>query len=487
MLRKLKFYEKNVWPDWFLDFNNSPHDLVFLHGIMGGELYDKKFSNTRWIDLGILSEVDDLEYKDITPDGAIDINDQFIYARSTVRPPFKSRPYRKFRAELKPGLFCYDWRESIPIEARRLRKFLSTVTENKDKVNFVTHSMGGCVLLSLLMRTNEFDEKIGKIIFCAPPFHGALKAIRVIEDGKGTPLTNVPFFNPSTLRQSVATMPGLFQLLAAPKNSWPTQIELSDASTVNLKHPVRTADSLYRVGAWKNSNRLDLRKKILDFSKEYHIKKWLDIENVIERFQDRIYIIVGLNGKTTCCATRSTSGEWILKKVTKPKPNFYANGDGTVLFQSTFLPGLSKKKYLAEIPASQKNTHGDIMDRPSVIAGVKAILEDQDPKEGGLISYGTFIDKIDWSHEAFGSDEPELTENLDYIERALLRRVTPRAKWGDGLNPDGIDAELFAVTREAALQVMSGDDLESAAERIGKDARFLEQHIQTLLMPLLYS
>lgn len=487
MLRKQKFYEKNVWPDWILDFKNSPHKLVFLHGIMGGELYDKRNKNTRWIDGGILSEVDDLEYKDVTPDGAIDINDQFIYARSTVRPPLSSRPYRKFRAEFQPGLFCYDWRDSIPIEAKRLRRFLNTVIDNEGKVNLVTHSMGGCILLSLLMRTNEFDEKIGKIIFCAPPFHGALKPIRVIEDGKGTPLSNVPFFNPSTLRKSVATMPSLFQLLIAPINSWPKHVELADTSIVELKYPIRTADSLYRVGAWKNSNRLDLREKILNFAKEYHINKWQYFEKVVERFRDRIYVIVGLNGKTTCCATQSKSGEWTLKKVSEPKPNMYSNGDGTVLFQSTFLPGLSKDKCFAEIPTSQKNIHGDLMDRPKVIAGINNILDDQDPEEGSLIKYETFIGKIDWSHEAVGNDEPRRTENLDYIERALLRRVTPRSKWDAGLNPDGNDAELFAVTREAALQVLNGDDLESAAERIGKNAQFLNGHIRTLLMPLLYS
>ena len=127
------------------------------------------------------------------------------------------------------------------------------------------------------------------------------------------------------------------------------------------------------------------------------------------------------------------------------------------------------------------------MDRQKTIAGIKAILKGNDPAVVGLKNYGNFIQRIDWSYESENSPDPGLTENLDYIERARLRSSTPKSGWGQALNPNGDDVELFAITREAALRVLNGDDLQSAAKRIGKTDEFLEGHIRTLLMPLLCS
>ena len=122
-----------------------------------------------------------------------------------------------------------------------------------------------------LADTHQFDDKIGKIIFCAPPFHGALKPIRVIEDGNGTPIDLI--ISNSILRQSAATMQGLFQLLVAPVGSWITEISNQGDVVATLEHPIRTDNSLYRAGAWTNRERLDLRDKILQFAERYHIKK----------------------------------------------------------------------------------------------------------------------------------------------------------------------------------------------------------------------
>ncbi len=485
MLRKHDFYETEIWPHWLDEFRQSPDRVVFLHGIMGSELYERESNDTLWVDTGVWHEVDNLEYQSLTPDGAVDVANQFVYARSTVRPPIVSDPYAELLAEIRPGRFNYDWRESIPIEARRLRLFLKKLTESEEKVNLITHSMGGCMLLWLLASTQEFDEKIGKIIFCAPPFHGALKPIRVIEDGNGTPIDLI--IRNSVLRRSAATIPGLFQLLVAPTGSWVTNIKNQGQVVARLKHPIRTGDSLYRAGAWTNRERLDLRSKILQFAEQYHMEKWQRISQVINRLAAKIHVIVGLNGKTTCCATRSVTGDWVLHKVPAPPDGKISNGDGTVLFQSTLLPELPEDHYWAEIPNAQENTHGGVMDRPKVIAGIKAILKGNNPVGVGLENYSNFIQKIDWSYEHTDRPDPGLTENLDYIEREHLRGITPKSEWHDALNPDGNDAELFASTRGAAFRVLHGDDLQSAATRIGEKVEFLEGHLRTLLMPLLYS
>ena len=485
MLKKQDFYETEIWPRWLAEFRESPNRTLFLHGIMGGELYERESNETLWLDFSIWCEVDKLEYQTLTPDGSVDVDNQFVYARTTVNPPIFRSPYSDILAEIKPGRFNYDWRESIPIEARRLRLFLKKITENEDQVNFITHSMGGCILMWLLANTREFDDNIGKIIFCAPPFHGALKPIRVIEDGNGTPIDLI--ISNSILRQSAATMPGLFQLLVAPVGSWVTEIRNQGRVVATLKHPIRTKDSLYHAGAWTNRERRDLRHHILHFAKQYHLDKWWRINEVIARLADKIHVIVGLNGKTTCIATRVPTDDWVLHKEPVPPDGMISNGDGTVLFQSSILPGLPENHYWAEIPQSRENTHGYLMNRPNVISGIQAILEGNSPENADLVNYSNFIQRIDWSYEHEDNQEPGLTENLDYTERERFRSITPITEWDNTLNPNGNDAERFAYTRKAALQVLNGDDLQIAASRIGENVEFLEEHIRNLLLPLLYS
>lgn len=487
MLRKQKYYEKGVWPHWVKKFKASSHKLIFLPGIMGSELHDRKSNDTRWIDLDF--NIAELEYEKLSPSGAIDKDNQFIFARDIVDPPFSSNdPYTELLLQLNPGIFCFDWRESIPIEAKRLHRFMELIVTQTDKVNFLTHSMGGCVLLYFLMHNSEFDDAIENIIFCTPSFHGALRPIRVIEEGSDTPLDDVFFVRKSTIQRSVATMPGLFQLLVAPDGSWPNELKLNDGSGVPLKHPIRASESLFNTGSWTNKYRPDLRSKLLKYARQYHLDKWRRIRDVVARLGEKITIIVGLNGKTLCCATRTMSRQWILHKVSAPAPGQISNGDGTVLLQSSLLPGLPTSSYWADVPPQQQNIHGDFMDRPNVLSGTRAILQSsKNLQSTGLIGYSDFIDKIDWSSEAMDGSDPSTTDNLDYIERANLRSLTPRQRWRSALNPGGRDAEMFYITREAAFRVLAGESLEAEAARIGQSPEFLQGHLRTLLMPILYS
>ena len=170
MLRKNKYYVNNVWPDWLEKLASSPQNIIFLPGIMGSELYDRRSNDVRWLDSGF--EIGKLEYDKLTPSGAIDKNNQTIFARNIVDPPRTSSDlYTKFIPQMNPGLFCFDWREGIPIEAKRLRNFMELVANQTDKVNFVTHSMGGCILLHFLMYNSQFDDLIQNIVF--PDYHSS--------------------------------------------------------------------------------------------------------------------------------------------------------------------------------------------------------------------------------------------------------------------------------------------------------------------------
>jgi hypothetical protein len=120
LLRKHEFYEAEVWPGWRNDILNSPRGAVFLHGIMGSELYDRRREDTLWVDTGLWHEVDNLAFSQLSPQGSLDQKGQFVYARSTVNLPVLGEPYADFLAGVGRGRFNFDWRESITIEAQRL-------------------------------------------------------------------------------------------------------------------------------------------------------------------------------------------------------------------------------------------------------------------------------------------------------------------------------------------------------------------------------
>ena len=315
MLHKEKYYRERIWPKWLQEFRHASRSALLLHGIMGSELYDKREQDTVWVDMGIWHEVDNLELKKLTPKGAIDTDSQFLYARSTVHPPVVSDPYSEILEQLNPGRFNYDWRDSIPIEAQRLAQFLDVLfNEHNEPIQFVTHSMGGCVLLWLLSQTDRFDDRISRIIFVAPPFHGALKPIRVIEEGTGTPADWL--IRNSVLRRSAATFPGLFQLLVAQKGAWPTELPRPASTPIRLKHPIRAAASLYDPGAWTNRYRMRLRGKILEFAKRFHHRIWNQASRIVQRqgLAGKITVLVGLNGKTAYSATRHDR-EWQIHRL----------------------------------------------------------------------------------------------------------------------------------------------------------------------------
>lgn len=479
---KEDLYKKFAWGSWAEKIKNSSHKTIFLHGIMGGELYDVNDDNTRWVDLGVMWDIDNLEFSNLSPNGALDLDGQAIISRSTVSPPIIGDYYADYFASVGCGVFCYDWRDSIPVEAKRLADFLRECRDpnghNLQKISFVTHSMGGCVLLTMLAGTTEFDDMIENLVFCAPPFHGAMKPIRVIEDGVGTPIDFL--ISDSALKRSAATMPGLFQLLPAHKEFW----EINPVNGVTLKYPIVGETSLFYPNALTNRERFELRQPILDFTWKYYTNLQDNMPKVVRRLGGKINVIVGLNGKTECMAQKA-DGVWRLH-TTKDDDipgGKVANGDGTVLFQSSILPGLPTEQYWAFIPNNRVDTHGGLVNQPAVSQGIINLLTGNKPNQ--LANYAAFSSKIFFGDEVIGADDPEPTKGLKYIERDRVRQITPLAQWGEDLNPGGGDDRIYYLTRQAAYQVLAGGSLAQAASRIGQTPEFLKEHIRHLLLPLL--
>ena len=488
MARKQDFYKREIWPRWRSHFRQTDSRVVFLHGIMGGELYDHRGDDVRWIDWGEIfgREVDDLEFDRLTSGGGVDCGGQFIYASSTVNPPVVEPPYARILHDVKATPYCFDWRDSISVEASMLQLFLQLLDPDGGPINFLTHSMGGCLLLRLLGSTTEFDDRIGAIVFCAPPFRGALKPLRVIEDGDGTPIDR--WIRDRVVRQSAATMPGLFQMLVAPRDLWPNNVEDGNQVVTNLNYPVRDNASLYSPTTWTNRQRPELRATVLRWARLHHEDVSGCVADVVDRLGDKIHVFVGLNGKTACTATRAADGEWVLHRGPEPERTQLSNGDGTVLLQSSILPGLPTGKYRALIPDQRQDTHLPMMDSVDLIEDVRSVFGGGVPSR--LTSWEGFIGRIDWRGDQPGR-EPASSEGLSYQERVGLRSRTPPGDWGPALNPkvEGLgltDMELFEITRAAALGVTKGDDLETASRRIGQTPEFLENHIRALLLPALH-
>ena len=483
-LHKEEFYEQQVWPGWISGVLASPHRAIFLHGIMGSELYDDVHHCTRWVDMNIWHEVDELAFETLSPDGAIDVEGQLVYARSTVSLPMLGQFYAPYLGAIGSGRFNFDWRDAIGIESQRLGRFLELLLERDPKLELrlVTHSMGGCVLLRLLATTSAFDSRIRSVVFVAPPFWGALRPLRVIEDGNGTPV-DIMISN-AVLEQSAASMPGLFNLLVAPPDVWPLDPGLG---IPKLAYPIRGGD-LYVRCDWTNRARWDLRQPLLDSTRNYYLAQSAGAAQVVRRLGDRISVIVGVNGNTEYCAQLTPEWDWVVHSAPPPGGDALSNGDGSVLVQSSVLPNLDPKRYWAYVPGARSSSHASLPNLPEVQAAMRALLQGEEPVAGGALQpLPAIVPRIDWSSELQGAAAPEPFDHLDYVERARLRSLTPVSERDRRLDPDGADERLFHHTRTAAFKVLSGaSDVEREASRIGKPPAFLRNHVQALVAPLLF-
>lgn len=114
-----------------------------------------------------------------------------------------SRPIRYAYGEMvgklrawKPNeslhVFTYDWRRPIEHAAQKLAEFCDELRGRQARLkrptalNFVTHSMGGLVLRSLLALRGGKDPfaDLGRIVFIAPPFRGSVAATQMLVAGE---------------------------------------------------------------------------------------------------------------------------------------------------------------------------------------------------------------------------------------------------------------------------------------------------------------
>lgn len=309
--------------------------------------------------------------------------------------------------------------------------------------------------------------------------------LQIIEYGNG--LDGIDEYIPDfQLRNTAATLPGLNDLLIAPKTIWPTFLEF-DEGIDKLLYPIRTNNNIYTVYDYTNQHNPGLHGKILNNSKDYYEDKEDRTKAFIARFKDKTNIIVGLNGKTPFAVEKREvnegNNELIWKIAFNKSPSDKSkinNGDGTVLFQSSYLKGLPKEKYFAYIPKKIQDSHSELMDNIDIINGLKDIINDKTPSK--LSGFNDFFPKIDWSSDT--NSNINFEENLTYEERNKIRSFIPKRQWNKNLNPNN-DAETFCLTRRAAINVLNGANLKEEAKHINQNEEFLYNHIKKMLFPML--
>jgi len=424
--------------------------------------------------------------------------------------------------DIRAAKYCYDWRESAVVEAARLHAFMLMVkqdeTLSKEGINIVTHSFGGLLVLLLLGDTTEFDSIINSITFVAPPFGGTLNSLQVIEHGDGTYDTLEWFVD---LKELTSTYPSTFQSMPAPKEFWIDELPCASGSSrsgssepgspksasssksetcVKLHYPLRgKTKTLFDLGSYTNRSNWELRSDLLNHAYDTHKLLHEYRTTVAQRLNDKIHVLVQMNGKTPYGAIDLSPVEgvlrhlkgWVLNSFTgHPPPDTFMNGDGVVVFQSSFLPGLDVDRHLAIIPNEISYMHASIMENDSIIGGIKAILRGEDPTKV-LTCYSDFIDKVHWGPEEteLKDDDPNYTD-MDYMQRNRLRKVVDEEKWDElSLNRmddshNITDSELYNKTHSSAERVLRGENIDAVATETKVSKKYIERHLLKMVTPL---
>ena len=154
--------------------------------------------------------------------------------------------------------FPYDWRLPIEQNGDLLRESIERWSAGNPAQQFtlVAHSMGGLVSRAYLGRhRTEGEKRIKRLITLGTPHLGATSAIDNLFNGNSMMATVDKLNKENGMRDVVLSMPSVYQLLPAPKDTLPSEIE----------YPANW--DLYDASAW---NVEGLRQENLDLAKSFH-------------------------------------------------------------------------------------------------------------------------------------------------------------------------------------------------------------------------
>lgn len=256
--------------------------------------------------------------------------------------------------------FPYDWRLPIEHNGDLLRESIERWSAGNPNQQFtlVAHSMGGLVSRAYLgQHQKEAEKRIKRLITLGTPHHGATSAIDNLFNGNSMMATVDKLNKQNGMREVVLSMPSVYQLLPAPKDTLPGDIE----------YPANW--DLYDASAWNVDG---LRQENLDMAKSFH--QFLAKQDP----QVDLVQIAGCNIATTTLAS-------LVEQAGKRKLDLVSFEDGTQSGDGT-VPGWSgfySKARMFYIQEVHRNLPGNM----------KVIQAVQDLIQGGSCSLNKRIPK----------------------------------------------------------------------------------------------
>lgn len=340
--------------------------VIFIPGYKGSFLKSTGSTSPIWITayetiLGKTSLAFDITQTNITDPNLL--NDSGILDRINIIPLFFSKDiYHSFISNLYSSNkrndfipFSYDWRKEVMEHVYKLDQQINLLIEKGyTQINIIAHSLGGLITAYYLRYGIQEPQKaienwsgskfVNKVVFASVPFRGTLVALRDVQFGE-----NVIFNKQILNKNAIRSFPVAYHLL--PDSDTKALFSIND----DFK-----SVSLYDLSTWKNyqlglfeypqsqDNSLHFLSKYLSKG-----KKIFQLINTATNHPPKSLQVLNIRGKSKKTykhfflykknnATELIINSKRLKQIIGSNGTIYAEGDGTVLLESTLLPNAFK-------------------------------------------------------------------------------------------------------------------------------------------------
>ena len=200
--------------------------IIFIPGIKGSELVD-----TYPIDFEVRWSFEDMMWGNtfedeedfLLKDGLYDKEFHLFREWKPIKYAYGGLVKRLRKSDLQCYMFTYDWRRESEHSGEQLVEFIQHISGRhtqkgkKPEIDFVTHSMGGLVLQSALGLIPDLNlpPQVGRIVFIAPPFRGALDVPKTLIAGE----KNGWFSDNEGFRKLARSFPSVYQLIPSFENA----------------------------------------------------------------------------------------------------------------------------------------------------------------------------------------------------------------------------------------------------------------------------